>query len=307
MKKLIATVLFLCLALSACGDTAEAACFTSESRLVKRTMLSKYYISSAENTEEELWADFENRLYVLSKTLGFTPGKDALAARQKELYYECCEKARALGIAPEKYARQEYFTSYVLPDEDFGPGYFYNYAVADLCMEFSCGYLAEVWGLSENEALADQLVSEGLKPEKANARALRAEVFRYSVEHSKTVMRPKSPKFFVLRTDIADILTSNGQFLRPVYAVDENGYAALYDVVFTVDSPWPEPYLGKRIAGSTGCDGIYRVRGMEDELWLIVRRNGEYALCYFVDWISADSEDYDAFVAIYGTEPKLHP
>lgn len=65
-----------------------------------------------------------------------------------------------------------------------------------------------------------------------------------------------------------------------------------------------------RVSSSGGADGITSLSHFtprDDWTYLGERMNGMMIVFKFDRWVTADSEDYENYIAVYGKEPKLHP
>ncbi|MBQ1224168.1 MAG: hypothetical protein IIX84_07795 [Oscillospiraceae bacterium] len=290
------------------GNSGECR-FEPAKRDVRRLMLGKYYISSEEDMEQELLWDFENRLYTLCYSLGYEPSAEEIEAKNEEFFAECCFEAESLGITPEENARQKYLVTAVTEclsiDKKLAPEYFTLRSTAELRIEWAVSLLAELWELAPEQSLVDALVLAGVTEEEAEKEALKTAVMDYSVDNSRIVRRQKNVNFFFKKLNVVFFMFTNDQPLIPAYLPDADGYAALYNKEYGLNPKWLEPFLGELIVGTASCDAIYRFRGMDDWDWIIVRRNGEYGLYHFVEWIEDGSSEYNEFTVVYGFEPMV--
>ena len=283
---------------------------------IEAVLFDKYYVFSREDEETELLWDFEHRLMHIGFTLppdsqtSYDGGIcDAICERITE---ECTVRSEELGIPFADYVREHYFRlpycywseEVTHPNNSF---YFMDVARAEESLWLRVSYIAELWGLEADSAEVEKFTSEGLAPELAEFEALKLAVFRKSVENAKIVYRHKSPALYLLGEAIMDAVSTDIQLLHEIYVIGEDGYAAVYSGRFGTRGDDLDPYVGDPVCGISGYWGVYRFADRDSWDSLVERNGGTYMLVEFDRWVEAEGDDYNAFVAIYGVEPKIHP
>ena len=289
IKRFILLTLAVCMIVS-----CFSACGNAEKDPFSEIMLSKYYISSPENEDAEFAADFERRLVWLAYE-GFGGQVSYGENDCLELMEACRSGAQANGIPLGECAvsmglRAPGYIEYA-PNDPETPEYYLGYVRCRAQAESALNYLGGLWGIDATDTAS-----------------LRSAVMEYCRENSKTVYGTGKADRVLARGRVRDSLTANNGPGVEIYLAGENGYAAVYTKApELLDRDTLSANCGTPVCGSGGINCVYRFADSEGWDRLVYCGDGYLFLVKFDRWVTADSEDYDAFVAIYGAEPKLHP
>lgn len=316
MKKHVGfTFLFLCFVMllplfASCGKPEDIRTFTvlmdgysaevtMDVNAAEEVLFSKYYVWDKAGEQAELSRDVELRLMRLSNLPGFSvvygEGFD-LAAENQALCEESIAKASELGMNIAGYtSMMGYHPPAYNAEGSFDPAepaYYYMITQNRRNLGLITGYIAQLWELEGDlgyEEQKQQITEICIENSKVN--------------YSRTRARPQ------LFLWIWKKLSTTEQPGHEVYVDAENGYAAVYvrqnDII---SRDWElEPCEGELIWGADGITSISRYIPGDDWTYLVERKSGTMFVVKFDRWVTADSEDFENYIAIYGKEPKLHP
>ncbi|MBR6772391.1 MAG: hypothetical protein IKM29_03245 [Clostridia bacterium] len=283
--------LILC---SACG-------VSEEEKIANRIMLAKYRLPSKETAREDFEWQYEIRLSQLLEAHA-TPTSTAPFISEyspKTTYEETAQsfisEAESAGVPLLQYVnsvgvRLPYYYDENDVTDPASPKYYLSYTQWYNNSEAATLYLANLWNVKadEGETIKDAVID-------------------YCMENSRIVYGYPNPERLISKaTRRFGVRNNLGQIL---YVIGEDGYAAVYNR----DS---EPMLyahelafaaGERVYGTVKPFTVSRFCDSNSWEYLISNHGGRLTLLKFDHWIKAGSDDHDAFVKIYGFEPKIHP
>lgn len=281
---------------------------------IQRELFKKYHVCSKENEYAELMLEFERRLDTIGTHYDEEKTSESIGSVKDYIYAQlllrCKAGAEETGISLREYILQ---SGLVLPCKYDTPGmsddHLLSMAVFEISREwYRINYLARLWELEPDEDITRQYLSEGYPAEEAEYRALKQSVFAYVIDRAGVRYSRFPFSLHNFSRMVWHHISYNGDLFHEIYVVGEDGYAAVYTGLTGTRGQISPDSVGECIWGNRGTCAVFRVYGANDWTYLIESvGNGDLMMARFNRWVTADSEDYDAFVAIYGTEPKLHP
>ena len=319
----VTAMLLFVLILSSCGTSvapqvvtdSETQIFSVDTNDVRKIMLGTYYVTSEDDMEREIAQDFDAKLLFLAKNAECWINMDEIEAEKVALAESAAAEADQLGISVLEYAgsvgyRTPYYVEGSQTAAPESPDYYSAMAKDRVLMRAMVWYLAELWDIEADAAEIESFMQSGSEQAEAEATVLKNAVMDYSVSNSKISASEKSIRQLIFKTKLLKLFTTDTQLSHEIYVIAEDGYAAVYT---TAEEVWQsdialEPYEGERIWGTTSSVSVSRVSGDDGWEYLIERSSGgKLGVLKFDRWVTANGADRDAFVAIYGTEPHIHP
>lgn len=303
MKRIKPTSILLIICILLSVGVFSACGISEEEKTAREIMLGKYRISEPEKADEEFRWIFERRLYRLTSSMLNDTGSFGYHPEITSYFPEITSEEVAQRFISEAEAANVPLIQYVsdvgvrLPychgenscNDPYDPDYYIQYTDAVRDREAAMRYLSDLWNLE---------VEPGGSAEDA--------VMEYCRENSKITYGYPDPERLVRRAGRR--LYTRPSRAQTLYVIGEGGYAAVYERDSGIYYGYElEAANGDRIFGATNMFTVSRFCGSENWEYIISADNYHSTVLKFDRWVTADSEDYDAFVAIYGTEPKLHP
>ena len=328
MKKIrfftVPAILLLVMAFTSCGtkpvantvvDTGNTQIVSIDTKDIRRIMLGTYYISSEDNYDEEILLDFEQKLLFLADVSECNISREELDKEKNILLENSIFEAERQNVALLEYSglagyRVPYYEENSWKSNPEDPVYYRTVANDRVLIRAMVEYLADFWELEADAKAVEELVQSGLSNDDAEEIALKNAVMDYSVSNSKITFGGRSFQKLFFKTKILKLFATDTGLGHEVYVISEDGYAAVYT---TAEEIWQinsalEPYEGERIWGTTSSVSVSHVFGDEGWEYLIERTGGgKLGVLKFERWVSAEGVDRDAFISIYGVEPKIHP
>lgn len=287
---LICTTVLLALCATGCG-------VSEEEKIANRIMLGKYRLPSHETMEEDFEWVYHKRIERLVEAHG---SLDFLVeympqTTTDEVAQQFISEAESTGVPLLQYVnsvgvRLPYYYHETDVTDPIDPQYYLSYTEGKNNSEAATLYLANLWNVKadEGETIKDAVIDYCIE----NSRIV------YGYPNAERLIA-KAQRRFGTKTDLGQTL----------YIIGEGGYAAVYDrdgegVYQTREL---ESAAGDRIYGDNNYISVFRLCDSESWEYILSSSPGRLRVLKFSRWVEPGSSDYDAFVKIYGFEPKIHP